>query len=139
MTVKSEEPERKGALAGGEVRETSPTGGSKGSKLAAFNLIPADALWELAEHYGKGSAKYDVQRGDLDNWRKGFHWSLCYASAYRHLTLAMGGEDVDPETQSKHVIAVAWHMLTLAHWLNDPEAHKYDDRQDVMEKERDNE
>lgn len=113
---------------------TSDSGASKGRKRAAFNLIPTDALWELAEHYGKGADKYDFLPGGLDNWRGGYDWSLSYAAAFRHLTLAMGGEDVDPETGSKHVIAVAWHMLALAHWMENPDMHKYDDRQDVLEK-----
>lgn len=34
------------------------TGGRKGSKLARFDLLPWDALWALAEHFGKGSIKY---------------------------------------------------------------------------------
>lgn len=50
----------------GEVRVTSETGASKGSKLARFDLIPQDALWELAEHYGKGAEKYDEVRARID-------------------------------------------------------------------------
>lgn len=118
-----------------EVRVTSETGAAKGTKPARFDLIPTDSLWELAEHYGKGSEKYGVEVGDLDNWRKNYHWSLSYAAAYRHLTAAMGGEDVDEETGSKHVIAAAWHMLTLAHYLNNPEARQYDDRQSTLEEQ----
>lgn len=42
-----------------EVRVVDPTtGGEKGSKLARFSLIPPEFLWALAEHYGKGAAKY---------------------------------------------------------------------------------
>lgn len=42
-----------------EIRTTDPiTGGQKGSKLARFSLVPADFLWSLAEHYGRGALKY---------------------------------------------------------------------------------
>lgn len=89
------------------------TGGEKGSKLARFDLIPARAHWELAEHYGKGSKKYEDR-----NWEKGYDWSLSIAAAERHLNLFKQGEDRDEETDSKHVIAVAWHMLALAYFMD---------------------
>lgn len=42
-----------------EHRVVNPvTGGAKGQKLARFDLIPPDALWALAEHFGKGATKY---------------------------------------------------------------------------------
>lgn len=41
-----------------EVRVTSETGASKNSKAARFDMIPADVLYELAEHYGIGAEKY---------------------------------------------------------------------------------
>lgn len=113
---------------------TSPTGGVKGKKTAAFDMIPTDALWELAEQYGKGGQKYPTEDGCPDNWRRGYPWSLSFAAAYRHLTLAMGGEDIDEETGTKHVIAAAWHMFALAHYANDPTMKKYDDRQAILEK-----
>lgn len=116
-------------MADRETRVTSETGGQKGKKLAQFNLLPSDSLWELAEHFGKGSEKYEQVNG-LDNWRNGYPWSLSFAAAFRHLTLALAGQDIDPETGSKHVIAVAWHMLTLAHQMNRPEMQGFDDRQD---------
>lgn len=116
-----------------EVRVTSPTGGQKGSKLARFDMIPTDSLWELAEQYGKGAEKYEEVNG-LDNWRNGYNWSLSFASAFRHMVDALGGIDIDPDSGSKHVIAAAWHMLTLAHWMNDPRMRQlYDDRPAVLE------
>lgn len=47
----------------GETRITDPvTGGQKGSKPAMFALIPSESLWELAELYGYGAAKYTHER-----------------------------------------------------------------------------
>ena len=89
------------------------TGGEKCRKLARFDLIPPKALWELAEHYGKGCVKYEDR-----NWEKGYDWGLSIGAACRHITQFMGGEDIDYETGSKHVICAAWHMFTLATFMD---------------------
>ena len=103
-----------------EVRIKDPdTGGEKGSKLAQFSLIPQKALWELAEHYGKGVGKYSKH-----NWRKGYDWSLSFDALQRHLNQFWNGENLDLETPgnnspSKHMIACAWHCLTLATFMDE--------------------
>ena len=118
----------------GEVRQTSDSGAQKGSKLARYDMIPADALRILAEHYGKGAEKYPpFDSGDglgvLDNYRRGYHWSLSFAAMMRHAWAFWGGEDTDKETGSPHLAAVAWHALTLLHWSqNEDLKKKYDDR-----------
>lgn len=92
----------------GEVRVTDPeTGGQKGQKPARFDLIPP-AIWEVAELYGKGAAKY----ADW-NWRQGYAWSLSYAAMQRHANLFWSGEDVDPETGCEHMASVVFHALAL--------------------------
>jgi Domain of unknown function (DUF5664) len=119
-----------------EVRYTSESGGAKGAKPARFDMIPMDSLWELAEQFGKGADKYPAVNG-LDNWRNGYPWHLSFGAAFRHLSAALGGEDIDPETGSKHVIAAAWHMFVIAHWMNHPTIPaRFDDRQDATEKLR---
>lgn len=93
-----------------EVRMTDPdTGAQKGQKLASFSLIPTGPLWELAEHFGKGAKKYAAR-----NYERGYAWSLSYDAAQRHLNQFWAGEDIDPETGSKHLIAAAWHCFALA-------------------------
>ena len=84
------------------------TGGRKASKLARFDLIPPEAEWALAEHYGKGCAKYESR-----NWEKGYKWGLSLAALRRHLNLWHQGESYDEETGSHHLIAVAWHAFAL--------------------------
>lgn len=92
-----------------ETRVVDPvTGGEKGSKLARFDLLPVDFLWSLAEHFGQGAKKYEDH-----NWLRGYKWSLSYAALLRHLTAWWGGEDLDAETGSSHMIAVAWHACVL--------------------------
>lgn len=93
----------------GEVRITNEvTGGQKGSKLARFDLIPAEALKQVAEHYGRGAKKYAD-----NNWRKGYNWSLSLAALERHLNAFKSGEDFDEETTSNHMAAVVFHALAL--------------------------
>lgn len=100
-----------------EVRVTSATGGAKGSKPARFDMIPPDVLFELAEHYGRGEAKYpsDPETGEA-NWQKGYAWSLSVAALQRHLYAWLAGEDDDPETGSSHLLAVVWHAIALRWW-----------------------
>lgn len=74
----------------GEVRATSATGGQKGVKLAAFDQINPQIEWELAEHFGKGARKYAAH-----NFRKGYPWSLSYASIRRHLAEFWSGHEWD--------------------------------------------
>ena len=117
-----------------EVRQTSDSGASKGSKLERYDMIPADALELVAKHYGKGAEKYPpFDSGDgygvLDNYRRGYAWSLSFAAMMRHAWAFWRGEDIDQETDSPHLAAVVWHALTMLHWsLNDELKTKYDDR-----------
>lgn len=93
----------------GEVTIIDPTtGGAKGTKLARFSLIPADWLWALAEHYGKGAQKYAPK-----NWMRGYAWSLSCDAHDRHYTAWKMKERDDPETGSHHLIAAAWHLVAL--------------------------
>jgi hypothetical protein len=95
-----------------ETRVVDPnSGGEKGAKLARFSLIPADFLWALAEHYGRGARKYEDR-----NWEKGYKWSLSVDALHRHLAQWLVGEDNDEETGSSHLIAVAWHAIALWWW-----------------------
>lgn len=92
-----------------EIRATDPnSGGQKGVKLARFSLIPWDAIWKVAEHFGIGARKYEDR-----NWERGYPWSWSYDALLRHLASDMDGEERDPETGSLHITAVAWHALIL--------------------------
>lgn len=113
----------------GEVRiVNTETGGEKGSKLARFDLIPARPLELLAEHYGRGSKKYEDR-----NWERGYKWSLSFAAMMRHAWAFWRGEDIDPETGSPHMVAVAWHAFALIEFaLCHP---RMDDRQKALSAE----
>ena len=92
-----------------ETRVVDPeTGGAKGSKLARFDLLPPDAMWAVAEHFGLGARKYEDR-----NWEKGYAWGLSYAALQRHLNEFWAGEDIDEETGGFHIAAAAVHCLFL--------------------------
>lgn len=104
-----------------EIRKVSSTGGEKGSKPERFSLLPPEALEKIARHYGVGAAKYDDH-----NWRKGYDWSLSYDSLLRHANAFWSGEDIDEETGSPHMAAVAFHAMTLLVFM--VEHPDFDDR-----------
>lgn len=114
-----------GAGISGEVRTVSSTGGQKGVKEARFDLIPPEALEQIAIHYGRGAEKYEVH-----NWRKGFEWSKSYASLQRHAHAFWAGQDLDPETGTPHMAAVAFHAMTLLVFMQ--EQRGFDDRYSVI-------
>lgn len=103
-----------------EVKVVDPkTGGIKASKLAKFSLIPAEFLWALAEHYGKGALKYACR-----NWEKGYNWDLTIDALERHINLFRMGErydnhkpdcppDCPDHTGSHHIVCAAWHCVAL--------------------------
>lgn len=97
------------ALSDGRERVTNAeTGGVKERKPARFDLLPWAALWEVAEHYGRGAEKYSDH-----NWTRGYAWSLSIGAAGRHLAAIASGEDIDVETGSPHAAALAFHALAL--------------------------
>jgi hypothetical protein len=93
-----------------EVRIVDPnTGGEKGQKDARFDLIPQEAIWMLAEAYGRGAEKYADR-----NWERGYNWSLSFGALQRHLWQFWNGEDIDEETGTPHIVSVLWHASALA-------------------------
>lgn len=91
-----------------EVRAVSSTGAEKGVKLARYDLLPADPLRQVAEHYGRGAAKYAAR-----NWERGYEWSKSFGAMQRHCWQFWNGEDADAETGSHHMAAVTFHALAL--------------------------
>ena len=104
-----------------EIRSVSSTGGEKGTKDEAFHLLPPEALAKVSRHYGIGAQKYDDH-----NWRRGYEGSKSYAAMQRHANAFWSGEDIDAETGSPHMAAVAFHALTLLVFMD--EHRDFDDR-----------
>lgn len=120
-----------------EVRVQGASGASKGQKSARFDLIPTGPLRQLAVHYGLGARKYPgLERTDgepgptIDNWRLGFNYSSSIAALLRHFYAWQGGENIDEETGSSHLVAVMWHCMTLLEFEGTPGyPAAFDDRQ----------
>lgn len=114
------------------MRQTSATGGHKGAKLAAFSQVSPEVEVLVAEHFGRGAAKYSAH-----NFRKGYAWSLSYDALRRHLAAFWAGEEFDAcepdcpaectdHTGTLHIVAVIWHAQVLTEFfLHHPD---YDDR-----------
>lgn len=127
----TDDPREGKVIIPGVVREISSTGGQKEAKIHRFDQIPTGPLRKLAARYGSGNAKYPVPAGDIDNWRKGYAWSLSYAAMQRHATSFWAGEEIDPDTGEEHLTAVAWHAFALLEWCANPKLRElFDDRQD---------
>jgi hypothetical protein len=101
----------------GEIRITDPdTGGQKGQKLARFDLIPPRPLWKLAEHYGRGAAKYAER-----NWEQGYKMSLSFAAQQRHSWAFWNKAELDGnpyEGDDFHLSAIAFHSFAMQEFLH---------------------
>jgi hypothetical protein len=78
-----------------------------GGKLR-YDLIPADALDELAKVYTAGAEKYADR-----NWEAGMSWSRAFGSLMRHAWAWMRGEDIDSESGLPHMAHAAFRCLQL--------------------------
>jgi hypothetical protein len=105
----------------GEVRTVSSTGGEKGVKPERHDLVPVEALAEVARVYGAGAEKYSAH-----NWRRGYEWSKSYAAAQRHLQAFWSGEDRDPEMGTLHLGNAIFHLMALIVFVD--EQRQFDDR-----------
>jgi len=91
--------------------DISPSADTVGVKYDAgklrYDLIPAEALEELARVYTIGAVKYSD-----NNWRHGLVYSRLFGALMRHAWAWMRGESHDPDGQH-HLASVAWCALAL--------------------------
>lgn len=124
--ARSADADRGSKSAEEEVRVVSETGGEKGQKPERYDLLPWEALDEVARVYGFGAEKYKPH-----NWRRGYAWGLSFAAAMRHITQWWTGERHDPESGYHHLAHGVFHLLALM--VYDDAAfdyHTHDDRPD---------
>lgn len=91
-----------------EVRTENATGGQKGSKPSRFDLLPPEALDELARVYGMGAKKYSDT-----NYLKGYEYRKSLAAMLRHINEWNLGNTYDDESGLHHLSHAAWHCFTL--------------------------
>jgi hypothetical protein len=112
------------AAPAGEVRTTSRTGGEKGQKPERYDLIPWEAMDEVARVYGFGANKYAAH-----NWRRKYEWGKSIAALLRHVSLFVRGKTYDEETGLHHLAHAVFHCLALIVWTaEDGEGSEFDDR-----------
>lgn len=73
-----------------------------------YDLLPPDALDEVAFVYTIGATKYTDR-----NWEEGMKWGRIVAALERHIQAWKSGEMLDPEDGHHHLAAAAWCCLTL--------------------------
>lgn len=71
-------------------------------------LLPADALIEVAKVLTFGAKKYDPW-----NWKKGMNWSRLIGACFRHMFSWVTGEDKDPESGLSHLAHASCCVLFL--------------------------
>lgn len=73
-----------------------------------FDLIPHEAMIELARAFTIGAIKYED-----NNFRKGMKFSRCVGPLERHWNLWKCGQDTDPDTKCHHLASVLWNAAVL--------------------------
>jgi len=68
---------------------------------------------DLAVHFHRGAQKYPDKEPGVANWSLGLFWCDSLNALFRHLRLWVAGEDVDEETGSSHLAAVAFHLVVV--------------------------
>lgn len=75
---------------------------------ARWDLMPPDALDELADVFTLGAGKYGER-----NWEGGLSWGRVFAALMRHAWAWWRGEQRDPVDGQHHLASVAWCALVL--------------------------
>jgi hypothetical protein len=86
-----------------------------------MDLLPREALVEIAKGFGFGAGKYG-----RFNWRKGLKWSRVYSALQRHLVAWNAGDDKDPESGLNHLAHAGCNLMFLLTYL--AEHPELDDR-----------
>lgn len=73
-----------------------------------YDLIPPEALEELAQVYTMGAHKYADR-----NWEKGLNYGRIFAAIMRHLWAFWRGETLDKESGIHHAAHAAWGCFAL--------------------------
>jgi len=81
-------------------------------KKPMMDLLPPEALTEIAKVLTFGAEKYD--RG---NWAKGLNYSRVISATLRHLNAYNAGEDKDPESGMSHIAHAACNLTFLLHFI----------------------
>lgn len=86
-----------------------PAGGVKFDQgKLRFDLMPPEALEEIAAVFTCGANKYGVR-----NWEAGMDWGRCFGATMRHLWAWWRGEEKDSESGISHLAHAAAGIMFL--------------------------
>lgn len=125
----SAEPPASGSTTTTPVANVGAESASEAASVTAATSDSAtskDGSPSTVTQHSPGCGSYLVLEDGGNQWRKGYEWSKSYAALQRHLTAWWDGEDIDAETGSSHLAAVAWHSFTLLTFIE--EHPDFDDR-----------
>ena len=77
-----------------------------------FDLVPYDALWEIARVLRYGKNKYEARNWENTD-REPFRRGRLFAALERHLMAYWMGEDTDPESGYSHLAHAGCMLLML--------------------------
>lgn len=92
--------------------ETVSGGIKHDSGKPRLELLPSEALEEIAKVLTFGAEKYDDW-----NWAKGFKYSRLLGALLRHVLAFMRGEDKDPETGLSHLAHAGANIVFLLYHI----------------------
>ena len=73
-----------------------------------YDLIPPEAMEELAKVLTHGATKYEDH-----NWARGMKWGRVFSALMRHMWSWWKGENVDPETGYSHLSHALCNLVFL--------------------------
>ncbi len=95
-------------LRGKEVSQSEELGKKDDSDKLRLELLPPDAIGEIALVLTKGANKYTPR-----NWEKGIAYGRVYGALQRHLAEFWKGNDIDPEWGIHHLAHAGCCLLFL--------------------------
>lgn len=78
------------------------------SDKTMWQLLPFDALEQIAQVFTLGAAKYSDR-----NWENGINYSRVIGATFRHMSAWVQGERVDAETGLSHLAHAGANVLFL--------------------------
>lgn len=92
-------------------KDNKPSGVKHDQNKIRWDLVPYDAVNEIAKVLTFGAAKYEAR-----NWEKGMNWSRAFGALQRHLTRWFHGQDKDKETRLTHLSNAGCCIFFLLAW-----------------------
>lgn len=108
----------------GQRSDLANAGAKYDGEKIQWDLVPDDAMEEVAKVYTLGARKYASR-----NWEKGIAYMRIVGALRRHLNAWVRGERYDPENGQPHLASVVWNGLALLSYeLRGMNNGRFDDR-----------